>query len=733
MKKTRAVAKKRSLTRALASPMSPGAAKKKRRKTEVPNSTTSFNKDFSLPRYLGDGIDSSAQQEGNWRWEAGRYHNPYHTALSDRPISRALLEKLSYNFVGEVISIHPTKSPESKSASIDTLAMVTIRLMVLPEHTHSGRLARHGPLDLFDCDDLTENKLVLGKGQKLNNTNMTSEKQPTITDENKSTHDDLVSRCFLRVPIEELVIVEKKIRREYSGSTECEETIKGQNEMIIRHSYSFLNDAYSRCEAENPVYENSADNTEDETSKSHICRRCRHISPSARRLTGVSHTVCQTCFDFLKRCSASKCGTYPGSKSKKYRCDCNFCADRKNTDLLANLETEVSESESKIGCTLDELESYSAHKDSGFIATRFIIKNMNPVDFAISPSSLVSFVNSTSSKKITKIKPKIAKGTKKPTQKKTARSDINARKRKVDQSPPGQIENRGLSQRENGSFLASPKKEPFRSTSSRLLPYDVSNRKFDVSASELYQWKFFRSSASAFPEKPRNLRKHRQSENGGDSENANKKKTQGRAARAKQRRLLRGANALGIDVDTLAGRETNVRFDRSNIHGWGVFTDIDIRQGEMIIEYRGELIGNAVAEKREKEYEAAKIGSDYMFRIDDKTVCDASKHGNVARFINASCTPNCYPKIIFLDGTERVVVYAKRDLRAGEELCYDYKFDLEYDPEKRIPCICGSPDCRGFLNWDQRYVALPPPKDVASTKSSSEQTRLVERLKAKLE
>jgi hypothetical protein len=43
---------------------------------------------------------------------------------------------------------------------------------------------------------------------------------------------------------------------------------------------------------------------------------------------------------------------------------------------------------------------------------------------------------------------------------------------------------------------------------------------------------------------------------------------------------------------------------------------------------------------------------------------------------------------------------------AGEELCYDYKFDLEYDPEKRIPCICGASECRGFLNWDQRYVTL---------------------------
>jgi len=303
---------------------------------------------------------------------------------------------------------------------------------------------------------------------------------------------------------------------------------------------------------------------------------------------------------------------------------------------------------------------------------------------------------------------------------------------------------RGIPKRKGGKLPASqPKKmkfstmplsrnEPFRSTSSRLLPYDVQNRKFDVSASDLYEWKMCRSSMSHFPEKPRNLRLYRKLNNEGDLGNneSDKKKPQGRAARAKQRRLLRSVAAMGVDVNTLAGRETNVRFDRSNIHGWGVFTDIDIREGEMILEYRGELIGNAMAEKREKEYEAAKIGSDYMFRVDEYLLCDATKQGNVARFINAMCTPNCYPKIIFLDGTKRVAVYAKRDIQAGEELTYDYKFDLEYDPAKRIPCICGSPECRGFLNWDQRYVnlpnAFPDATTISNNDNASERTKSAE-------
>jgi hypothetical protein len=163
--------------------------------------------------------------------------------------------------------------------------------------------------------------------------------------------------------------------------------------------------------------------------------------------------------------------------------------------------------------------------------------------------------------------------------------------------------------------------------------------------------------------------------------------------------LMRDVAAIGMSFDTLSGREQALRFDRSGIHAWGVFADEEMREGDMLIEYRGEIIGNTMAEKREKEYEDAKIGSDYMFRIDEVTVCDATKQGNVARFINASCDPNCYTKIISIDGTNRICIYAKRDVREGEELCYDYKFPLEYDVSNRIPCHCGAKGCRGFMNW----------------------------------
>jgi histone-lysine N-methyltransferase SETD1 len=168
--------------------------------------------------------------------------------------------------------------------------------------------------------------------------------------------------------------------------------------------------------------------------------------------------------------------------------------------------------------------------------------------------------------------------------------------------------------------------------------------------------------------------------------------------------MLKSLASLGDaskTVDRLVSRdrEERIRFDKSLIHGWGVFAEEAINAGDMIIEYRGELIGNAVADKRELEYERAKIGSDYMFRIDEFWVCDATKLGNVARFINASCCPNCYTKIITANETKRIVIFAKKNIQRGEELCYDYKFQMEHEKEKRIPCYCGSSECRGFMNW----------------------------------
>lgn len=198
----------------------------------------------------------------------------------------------------------------------------------------------------------------------------------------------------------------------------------------------------------------------------------------------------------------------------------------------------------------------------------------------------------------------------------------------------------------------------------------------------------------------------------GSDRDENVGQTHGRASRRNQRRMLKDASFGGVK-EKLTGCEHALRFGKSLIHGWGVFTDERISKGDLIVEYRGVLIGHAVANKREKEYEDAKIGSDYMFRISSSIICDATHEGNVTRFINACCSPNCYPKILVVNGVKRIAVYAKKDIMPGEELSYDYKFQPEFDETKRIPCNCGSPDCRKFMNWDYRYVAVPRQSDTS--------------------
>ncbi|XP_029920057.1 histone-lysine N-methyltransferase 2B isoform X2 [Myripristis murdjan] len=135
---------------------------------------------------------------------------------------------------------------------------------------------------------------------------------------------------------------------------------------------------------------------------------------------------------------------------------------------------------------------------------------------------------------------------------------------------------------------------------------------------------------------------------------------------------------------------------RSLIHGRGLFCKRNIESGEMVIEYAGTVIRSVLTDKREKYYDSKGIGC-YMFRIDDFDVVDATMHGNAARFINHSCEPNCYSRVINVDGHKHIVIFALRKIYRGEELTYDYKFPIE-DESNKLHCNCGARRCRRFLN-----------------------------------
>ncbi|KAL4985068.1 histone-lysine N-methyltransferase, H3 lysine-4 specific [Aspergillus falconensis] len=187
-------------------------------------------------------------------------------------------------------------------------------------------------------------------------------------------------------------------------------------------------------------------------------------------------------------------------------------------------------------------------------------------------------------------------------------------------------------------------------------------------------------------------------------------KSTSRSTRVNNRRLIADINAQKQALPSQGGesdvlrfnqlkkRKKPVRFARSAIHNWGLYAEVNISANEMIIEYVGEKVRQQVADMRERRYLKSGIGSSYLFRIDENTVIDATKRGGIARFINHSCTPNCTAKIIKVDGSKRIVIYALRDIERDEELTYDYKFEREWDSDDRIPCLCGSAGCKGFLN-----------------------------------
>ncbi|KAF4626980.1 hypothetical protein G7Y89_g11177 [Cudoniella acicularis] len=180
-----------------------------------------------------------------------------------------------------------------------------------------------------------------------------------------------------------------------------------------------------------------------------------------------------------------------------------------------------------------------------------------------------------------------------------------------------------------------------------------------------------------------------------------------RASRVNNRRFVADLEGqkktLGGDSDVLRfnqlkKRKKPVKFARSAIHNWGLYAMENIPMNDMIIEYVGEKVRQQVADLRENRYLKSGIGSSYLFRIDENTVVDATKKGGIARFINHSCMPNCTAKIITVEKSKRIVIYALRDIAMNEELTYDYKFEREIGSTDRIPCLCGTVACKGFLN-----------------------------------
>ena len=171
-------------------------------------------------------------------------------------------------------------------------------------------------------------------------------------------------------------------------------------------------------------------------------------------------------------------------------------------------------------------------------------------------------------------------------------------------------------------------------------------------------------------------------------------------------------NATPADPNAHSGRRIQTR--RSGVHGRGVFALQDIAAGEVLVEYTGEIISWQEAQDRHP-HDPSQPNHTFYFHVDEDRVIDANYGGNSARWINHSCDPNCFAD----EQDGRIFITALRNIKAGEELNYDYRLTIEerYTPKLKAeyPCWCGAATCRGTLlapkrGWRPPMPDLPAPE-----------------------
>ena len=159
---------------------------------------------------------------------------------------------------------------------------------------------------------------------------------------------------------------------------------------------------------------------------------------------------------------------------------------------------------------------------------------------------------------------------------------------------------------------------------------------------------------------------------------------------------------------------------RSPIHGNGVFAKTQIPAGAELVEYQGRRLTHAQADRLYSG--TTEEGHTFLFTLNDKYIIDANVEGNVARWINHSCAPNCQAVLEEnADGKrklDRVLIEALRPIKPGEELTYDYGITLEERLTPRLKkiwaCRCGASRCVGTMLRPKRQRA-PTRKTSAST------------------
>jgi histone-lysine N-methyltransferase SETD2 len=139
----------------------------------------------------------------------------------------------------------------------------------------------------------------------------------------------------------------------------------------------------------------------------------------------------------------------------------------------------------------------------------------------------------------------------------------------------------------------------------------------------------------------------------------------------------------------------NVSVIRTEKKGYGLRVNTDLQPNDFIFEYIGEVINEPTFRRRTIQYDEEGIKHFYFMSLTKNEFVDATKKGNLGRFCNHSCNPNCYVDKWVVGEKLRMGIFAERHIKAGEELVFNYNVDrYGADPQ---PCYCGEPNCSGFI------------------------------------
>lgn len=137
--------------------------------------------------------------------------------------------------------------------------------------------------------------------------------------------------------------------------------------------------------------------------------------------------------------------------------------------------------------------------------------------------------------------------------------------------------------------------------------------------------------------------------------------------------------------------------------GWGLMSMVDIKKGDFVNEYVGELVDEEECRRRIKQAHEENITDFYFLTLDKDRIIDAGPKGNLSRFMNHSCQPNCETQKWTVNGDTRVGLFAIKNIAAGDEISFNYNLDCLGNEKKR--CECGAPNCSGFIGVRPKTAA----------------------------